>query len=383
MNIFIAGEEGKRHPVASKFHEDSDGNFWEERGTVGGRKFYVPAPEWAGNINPYLFEGPNIIIGTHPKPLSPNVPEIRAGGKITDGGNLLMTTAQKDELLRTDPNAEKFIRPFMGGREFINRISRWCLWMVGVEPADIRKCPRVLERIESVRLFRQKSKKEATRRKAETPALFDEIVECKTDYLAIPKTSSENRRYIPIGWLTPDVIAGDALFVCENATLYQFGILNSSVHMAWVRKISGRLEISYRYSNTLDYNAFPWPILPPPPVKPGEKPKVHPSVKEIESTAQGILNARALYPKSSLADLYDERTMPPELRKAHRANDDAVMRAYGFTRHYEDEAFHDENIVINLMYMYQDLTGCEEFKGSYPNRELWLSYYPEDDDEEY
>ena len=382
MNIFIAGEEGKRHPVASKFHEDSDGNFWEERGTVGGRKFYVPAPEWAGNINPYLFEGPNIFITAHPKPLC-DVPALRLGSTPRDGGNLILTDDEKAELLRTDPQAEKFIRPYMMGREFINRISRWCLWMVGAEPADIRKCPRVLERIERVRLFRQKSTRAATREQANTPALFSEIRASKTDYLAVPQVSSERRRYIPIGWLSADVIAGNNLYISENATLYQFGILNSSVHMAWVRKISGRLEISYRYSNTLDYNAFPWPILPPPPVKPGENPKVHPSVKEIESTAQGILNARALYPKSSLADLYDERTMPPELRKAHRANDDAVMRAYGFTRHYEDETFHDEDIVINLMYMYQDLTGCEEFKGSYPNRELWLSYYPEDDDEEY
>ena len=382
MNIFIAGEEGKRHPVASKFHEDSDGNFWEERGTVGGRKFYVPAPEWAGNINPYLFEGPNIFITAHPKPLC-NVPVLKRGADPVDGRNLILTDEQKAELLRTDPQAEKLIRPFMMGRDFINRKPRWCLWLKGVEPADIRKCPRVLERIEHVRLFRLKRPEGATRRAAETPALFLAPRECTTNYLAIPKVSSSARRYIPIDWLTPDVIAGDKLFVCENATLYQFGILNSSVHMAWVRKISGRLRNDYSYSNTIDYNAFPWPILPPPPVKPGENPKVHPSVKEIESTAQGILNARALYPKSSLADLYDERTMPPELRKAHRANDDAVMRAYGFTRHYEDDTFHDEDIVINLMYMYQDLTGCEEFKGSYPNRELWLSYYPEDDDEEY
>lgn len=380
LRIYSTDKKGERHQRPSKFIEDEEGHYWEERLAYGGRRLYMPAPMWAGNLNAYLFEGPNIFIAAQTKPLC-NVPALRLGCVPRDDGNLILTTEEKDELLRTDPLAEKFIRPFVGAMEFINRISRWCLWLQGVEPADIRKCPRVLERIERVRYFRLSSKREATRKQAETPALFSEIRYSTTDYLAIPSTSSSNRRYIPIAWLSSDVICSNAMFMCENSTLYQFGILNSSVHMAWVRKISGRLKSDYRYSNTLDYNAFPFPQLLKVPVKPGEPPKVHPAVHEIEATAQGILNARALYPRSSLADLYDERTMPPELRKAHHANDDAVMRAYGFTRRYEDENFHEEDIVIQLMYMYKELTGCEEYTAQYPNHELWQEYYGEDEEE--
>ena len=380
MRLFKVGAEGKNELIPSKFIQDSEGNYWESRGKVGGADFLVPAPEWAGNINFYLFEGPNIFIEPTRKPLC-DVPLLKAGGKPAEGGNLILSDDEKNELLRTDPLAEKFIRPFMGGKEFINNISRWCLWLKGVEPADIRKCPRVLERIERVREFRLSSKKAATRKKADTPMLFDEIVECSKNYLAIPKTSSERRRYIPIGWLSYEVIAGDAIFVCENATLFQFGIMNSTVHNAWVRKVSGRLGMSYRYSNTIDYNAFPWPVLRSIPTKPGQPPKIHPSIPEIEAAAQAILDARALYPRSSLADLYDERTMPPELRRAHQKNDEAVMRAYGFRRHYTDDRAHEEDIVIQLMYMYQELTGCEEGSDSYPNREFWRSWFGDDDED--
>ena len=381
MRLFRKNAEGENVLIPSKFVQDSEGNYWESRGNIGGSTLMVPAPEWAGNINFYLFEGPNIFIEPTRKPLC-DVPIVRAGGKSTDGNNLILTDDEKNELLRTDPQAEKFIRPYMMGKDFINRISRWCLWLKGIEPADIRKCPRVLERIERVREFRLKSKKEATRRKADTPMLFDEIVESSTDYLAIPKTSSCNRKYIPIAWLPHEVIAGDGIFMCENIKLYHFGVLSSIVHNAWVRKISGRLGLSYRYSNTIDYNAFPWPVLHNIPTKPGQPPKIHPSIPEIENTAQAILNARALYPRSSLADLYDERTMPPELRKAHQKNDEAVMRAYGFRRHFEDDRAHEEDIVIQLMYMYQELTGCEEGSDTYPNREFWQSWFGEDEDDE-
>lgn len=360
---------------SSRFYRDEDGNFWEPR-DMGSGTFYVPAPEWAGNINAYLFEGPNILIGTHRKPIC-DVPVLKRGSTPIDGGHLIMTDEQKTELLRTDPQSEKFIRPFMGANEFINNIPRWCLWLKGAEPADIRKCPRVLERIEKVREFRLSRERSATKKAADTPMLFGEITfECTNNYLAIPKTSSENRKYIPIGWLSPEVIAGDALFVCENATLYHFGVLMSSVHMAWVRGIGGRLRNDFRYSNTIDYNAFPWPELPALPGQPS------PYKLMIEKTAQAILDARALYPRSSLADLYDERTMPPELRKAHRQNDEAVMRAYGFTNHYDDERLNSQDIVISLMYMYKELTGCEEFSDSYPNREFCRRFYEEEYDNE-
>lgn len=358
---------------SEKFYRDEDGNFWEAR-KIGGNTFYVPAPEWAGNINAYLFEGPNILIATHRKPIC-DVPVIRGGSTPRDGGNLILTDEQKIELLRTDPQAEIFIRQYMMGEDFIKRISRWCLWLKGVEPADIRKCPRVLERIERVREFRLNSSREATRKQADTPMLFSEIRYSTSNYLAIPQVSSSARKYIPIAWLTPDVIAGNKLFMCENSTLYHFGVLSSSVHMAWVRGISGRLRNDFNYSNTIDYNAFPWPELP---ALHGQQ---SPYKLMIEKTAQAILDARALYPKSSLADLYDERTMPPELRRAHRQNDDAVMRAYGFTQHYDDDRLNCEDIVISLMYRYKELTGCEEYSDSYPNRELWNRFYGDEEGE--
>lgn len=369
--------DGQNQPIPSKFRQDKNGFYWEKRFSVDDGDIYMPAPAWAGNINAYLFEGPNIYIDSHEKPIC-DVPELRRGAMPVDDGNLLLTDEEKNELLRTDPQAEKLIRPFMNGKDFIYNIPRYCLWLKGVEPADIRKCPRVLERIEKVRKFRLKSNRSATKKAADTPMLFDEITECNTNYLVIPKTSSERRKYIPIGWLSPDVIAGDALFVCENATLYQFGVLNSSVHMAWVRKISGRLTNRLRYSNTIDYNAFPWPDLP----EVSWYPEGNPVRLEIQKTAQEILDARKLYPRSTLADLYDERTMPPELRKAHQRNDEAVMKAYGFKRHFEDERFHEEDIVISLMYQYKELTGCEEVYETYPNLPLWESYYGSYNEEE-
>ena len=370
MRLYTTDSAGNPVQVRSKYVQDEKGYYWEDRGDIGGGNLYVPAPPWAGNINDYLFEGPNIHIETHDKPIC-DVPEIKRGADPVDGGNLILTNAEKNELLHTDPEAEKFIRPYMMGQDFINRIPRWCLWLKGVEPADIRKCPRVLERIEKVREARKKSVNAATRKAADTPMLFLAPRECTTNYLAIPKVSSSARKYIPIDWLSPDVIAGDMLFVCEGSTLYHVGVLMSSVHMAWVRCFSGRLRMDYRYSNTLDYNAFPWPDLKPISFIPGE----HPYKLRIMETAQAILDARALYPRSSLADLYDERTMPPELRKAHEANDEAVMKAYQFVRHYDDDRQHDEDVAISLMYMYKELTGCKEYTGSYPNLELWERYY--------
>ena len=374
-------EDGKRVqkpvPVPSKFVQDSEGNYWESRGKIGGSTLMVPAPEWAGNINFYLFEGPNIFIEPTRKPLC-DVPVLKLGCIPFDGGPLILTDDEKNELLRTDPLAEKFIRPFKNGRDFINNISRWCLWLKGAEPADIRKCPHVLERIERVREFRLKSKRAATRKLADTPMLFGEIRYSDTDYLAVPIVSSGTRKYIPIAWLPHEVIVGGKMYFCSDSTLYQFGIMNSSVHMAWVRKISGRLKSDYSYSNTIDYNAFPWPVIHPTPWLPDG----NPHLRAIEASAQAILDARALSPRSSLADLYDERTMPPELRKAHQRNDEAVMNAYGFSRNYEDDRAHEEDIVIHLMYMYQELTGCEEGSDTYPNREFCRSWYGDDEDEE-
>lgn len=290
------------------------------------------------NINPYLVAADNVFIERRTKPLC-NVTEMVRGSQPTDNGNLILTEEEKEELLQHEPQAEKFIRPFMMGKDFIQRKPRYCLWLVGANPSELKKCKLVLERVENVRQFRLASKKAVTRKKADTPALFDEIRNAKTNYIAIPKVSSENRKYIPIDYLSKNIIAGDKLFMVQDATLYEFGILTSNVHMAWTRAVCGRLKSDYSYSNTIVYNNFPW-------CNPTDEQKA-----KIEKTAQGILDARALYPDCSLADLYDETTMPPELRKAHQLNDLAVMAAYGF-----DRKMTESECVAALMKRYQALT---------------------------
>lgn len=342
-------KHGKLNPIEDNpgYYYDENGRFYELRELNGHVNILVPAPYYVGNINGYLFRGPNIFIASHRKPICPDVPEMKSGGKVTDGKNLILTDNEKNELLRTDPHADILIRPYMMGRDFINRISRWCLWLKDKEPADIRRCPRVLERIEKVREFRLASKKPSTQKKADTPMLFDEPVESTTDYIAIPVVSSSTRKYIPMDWVSREVIPGSHIKFVQNMSQYHFGVLNSVVHMAWVRKISGKLRIDYSYSNTIDYNAFPWPYDYE--LTAGKR-------ERIESTAQMILDARKKYPQSTLADLYDERTMPPELRKAHSINDSAVLDAYGFS-----ENIREIDIVIDLMYRYKEITGCEEF----------------------
>ena len=233
---------------------------------------------------------------------------------------------------------EEYIRPYMMGKDFIDRKCRYCLWLVHANPGTLRECPKVLERVESVRTYRLASPKEATRRKAETPMLFDEVRECASDYIAIPKVSSQNRRYIPMEYLSKEIIPGDKLFGLPDATLYELSVLTSSVHMAWMRATCGRFD--YSYSNTIVYNNFPWPQA----VSDAQKGK-------LELTAKAILDARALCPESSLADLYDEMAMPVELRKAHRANAAAVLEAYGFPKDANES-----EIIARLFKMYQELT---------------------------
>ena len=290
-------------------------------------------------INPYLIEADVIFIESVKKPIC-DIPILQNGGKPTEGGFLILTENEVQELVLHEPQAKQFIRPYMMGKDFIVRKPRYCLWLVGVNPALIKQCPMTKKRIEQVREYRLASPKAATQKKAETPMLFDEVRECKTDYVAIPKVSSENRRYIPIDYLSYKIIPGDKLFMLENASLYEFGILTSNVHMAWMRTVCGRLKSDYSYSNTIVYNNFPW-------CNPTDAQKA-----KIEQTAQAILDARAMYPDSSLADLYDETTMPPELRKAHQMNDKAVWEAYGKAWDIKSESA----CVAALMKMYQELT---------------------------
>ena len=292
----------------------------------------------AKNINGYLLDAPDIFIEKNSKPICDVPPMIRGSSPIDDG-NLLLTIEEKEEYLKKEPQGEKFLRPFMMGKDFIERKPRWCFWLVGANPSELKKCPILIKRIEAVREFRLKSSKAATVQIAATPTLFGEMRPCESEYIAIPKVSSENRRYIPIDYLSSEVLAGDKLFQMPNASLYHFGVLTSNVHMAWMRAVCGRLKSDYSYSNTIVYNNFPW-------CNPTEEQKA-----KIEETAQAILDARAKYPDSSLADLYDETLMPPELRKAHQANDRAVMAAYGFsTKMTESEC------VAELFKMYESLT---------------------------
>lgn len=295
-------------------------------------------------INPYLIEGDVIFVENRRKPLA-SVSEMFRGSQPTDGGNLILSEEEKDRLLEKEPQAEKFIRPFLMGADFIKRRPRYCIWLVDAQPSELRKCPMILERVKKVKEFRESSRKAATRKKAETPTLFDEIKNSLTDYIAIPVVSSENRRYIPIDFLKAENIAGNKLFMLPNASLYDFGILTSNVHMAWMRTVAGRMKSDYSYSNTIVYNNFPWISL----TKEQEE--------KISQTAQAILDARALYPDSSLADLYDELTMPPELRKAHQANDKAVMQAYGMTKEVDGKKtwLTESETVARLFEMYEAL----------------------------
>lgn len=291
----------------------------------------------ANNINGYLLDAPNIFIEKRQKPIC-DVPQICLGGQPIDDGNFILT---EDDLVACDSIAMKYVRKFMMGKDFIDRKPRYCLWMKHINPSEAKQSPFIMERVKNVREFRLSSNRASTLKAADTPFLFGAPFECMGDYIALPKVSSENRRYIPIDYLSQDIIPGDKLFCMQGAGVYHFGILTSNVHMAWMRAVCGRLKSDYSYSNTIVYNNFPWPE-----VSEAQKAK-------IEQTAQAILDARALYPDSSLADLYDEVTMPPELRRAHQQNDRAVMEAYGFP---VSRDFTESDCVARLFDMYKQLT---------------------------
>lgn len=289
------------------------------------------------NINPYLVDAPNIFVESRKKPLC-DTPEMLYGNKPTDGGFLFLSNDEYNDI-KQDLTVAKYIRQIYGATEYINNIKRYCLWLVEAQPSDLRQSSFIRERIENVRQFRLNSTKEATRKSADTPALFQEIRQPKTNYILVPRHSSENRKYIPIGFIRPDILVNDAVQIIPNATIYHFGVLTSNVHMAWVRAVCGRIKSDYRYSKDIIYNNFVW-------CNPTEEQK-----RKIEQTAQAILDARALYPDSSLADLYDELTMPPELRKAHQANDRAVMQAYGF----DVKTMTESACVAELMKLYKKM----------------------------
>ncbi len=291
------------------------------------------------NISPYLVEGGDYFVTAQKQALCA-VPKMSFGNQPRDGGHFVISSNERTELLKNEPALEKWLHPYIGAEEFINGKERWCLWLKDASPSDIKGNKMIYEKVEAVRQFRLASKAKTTNGYAKVPHLFAQITQPdNVSFLIVPRVSSERRRYAPIGFMDSNVISSDAVQIVPNATLFHFGVLTSNVHMAWMRAVCGRLKSDYRYSKELVYNTFPWPT-------PTDAQKA-----KIEQTAQAILDARALYPDSSLADLYDETTMPPELRKAHQQNDKAVMQAYGF----DVKATTETGCVAELIRMYQKL----------------------------
>jgi hypothetical protein len=268
------------------------------------------------NINPYLVEGNDNFLISRKKPIS-HVPEMLYGNKIVDGGFFLFNDKEKKMFLESEPNSIKFFKPILSGDEFLNNKNRWVIYLKDADPKELKSLPKVLERIEQVRKYRLSSTKKQTQQSSSTPTLFAEPRQPEKDFLLIPRTSSENRIYIPFGFFSKEFIVNDSCTALPNASNYHFGILSSLMHMAWVKITCGRLESRYRYSNTIVYNNFPWPLSPT------EK-----QIAAVEQAAQNVLDARAQFPSSSLADLYDPNTMPPVLVKAHQQLDKAVDLCY-------------------------------------------------------
>jgi type II restriction/modification system DNA methylase subunit YeeA len=297
-----------------------------------------PIEVTAQNINPYLVDGINVIVEARSTPICP-VSSMVNGSKPADGGYLLLNESELEALLTEEPLVKSYIKPFIGAEEFINNKKRYCIWLKDVPPTEWRKLPLITKRVEAVKAFRLKSTDKQTQNDATTPYLFQKIRQPESDFVLVPSVSSEKREYVPIGFYSKDTIVSNLVFTLPNATLYHFGILTSRMHMAWMRYVCGRLEARYRYSNTIVYNNFPWP----------EASEAQQAA--IGALAQQVLDARALYPEASLADLYDPLAMPVELRKAHQALDKAVDKLY------RKEAFADDAARVALLFeRYQQLT---------------------------
>ena len=294
----------------------------------------------AKNINAYLIDTKNVFVGSRQHPLC-NVPEIGIGNKPIDGGYYLFEKDEMDEFIKNEPQSSIYFHPYYGAFEFINQKPRYCLWLGDCSPSELRKLPYCMKRVESVRNYRLSSKSPGTVKLADRPTRFHVENMPKGSYIVIPQVSSQNRRYIPMGYMDESVICSDKVRLMSGGTLYHFGILESNVHMAWMRVVCGRLKSDYSYTVNNVYNNYPWP-------NPTEEQK-----QKIEQTAPAILDARALYPDSSLADLYDEVAMPVELRRAHQQNDRAVMEAYGFP---VKSSFTESQCVTELFKLYQELT---------------------------
>ena len=294
-------------------------------------------PKYVEHINGYLYDAPDIFIENRGKPLIAGLPKMTKGSQATDGSNLMLSIEEREELIRKYPQANSFIKRIIGADDFINGKVRYCLWLKGVSPNEYAHIPVIMERLKAIAELRRKSPTKSVQLDADTPMLFTQIRQPDSDYLVIPRISSFQRRYIPIGYMDKDVIANDKVMFIPLASYYLFGVLISNVHMAWMRVVAGRLKSDYSYTPSV-YNNFPWP-------NPTEEQKAR-----IEQTAQKIIEARSLYPEASLAELYRELTMPVELRRAHQENDRAVMAAYGF-----DLKMTESQCVAELFKLYQGM----------------------------
>ena len=293
---------------------------------------------FASNINGYLIDADNVFIDNRNTPLC-DVPEIGMGNQPIDGGNYLFKDDEKEAFIRKEPGSEKYFKRWYGSDEFINRRPRWCLWLGDANPMDLIKLPECIKRIENVRAFRLSSPRASTIKLADKPTRFQTENMPKGHYIVIPEVSSQRRRYVPMGYMDDSVLCSNKVRLMPDASLYHFGILNSSIHMAWMRVVCGRLKSDYDYSIKIVYNNFPWPNV------------TDDQRARIEESANQILSAREKYPEASMADLYSNIILFPELMTAHRANDTAVLEAYGFPKDASES-----DIVARLFKMYQDLT---------------------------
>ena len=313
----------------------------------GIKKLYTSSNtlELVENISPYLLPGKTIFVESQKKPLG-NVSPMYFGSKPTDGSFFFLTPEEREEFVIKEPQSLKYIHKVLGAQEYINNIERYCLWLVDITPEELKNSPMIYERVRKVREFRLSSKAESTRKFADRPTEFKQNAQPETPYLIVPRVSSENRRYVPIGYIQPEIIATDATQIIPNASLYEFGVVTSNVHMAWMRTVAGKLKSDYRYSSTIVYNTFPWVDI-------SEQEK-----QKIELTAQEILNVRAKYSTSSLAALYDDNIMPSDLRTAHQKNDRAVMEAYGMTKVVDGKRtwLTESETVARLFEMYEEIT---------------------------
>jgi hypothetical protein len=298
-----------------------------------------PAITRVRNISPYLVEGPDRAVTNRTDSLC-DAPRMSWGNKPTDGGHLILSPEEREEMLLKEPGCAKFLRPYMSGGDFINGISRFCLWLKDADPRELRELPMVMARVEAVKDFRLASKAESTRKYAKYATIFRQIAQPDSDYLAIPEVSSINRVYIPIAFVGRETICSNTVQFVPDASLWHFGVLTSTMHMSWVRQVCGRLKSDYRYSNSLVYNNYPWPTSP-----------TDAQRQAVEKSAQAVLDARAKFPDSTLADLYDPVTMPPVLVKAHADLDRAVERCYR-----KDPFPTDRSRVEFLFALYENLT---------------------------